>query len=165
MITMGKSMTGGFMPASAVIADSYIMDQIKPGDHGSTYGGNPLAMAVAVASLQTMIEEGMVKNAAIVGPILQSEIAKINSPLTKEVRGRGLFIGIELKKGLNVDANDFSKILMKKGLITKATHNVIVRLTPALVITKEECYQAAEIIRDGIKELEKLNEQRGNSKK
>jgi ornithine--oxo-acid transaminase len=112
-----------------------------------------------------MIEEGMVENSAIVGPILQSEIAKINSPLTKEVRGRGLFIGIELKKGLNVDANDFSKILMKKGLITKATHNVIVRLTPALVITKEECYQAAEIIRDGIKELEKLNEQRGNSKK
>ena len=140
MITMGKSMTGGFMPASAVIADSYIMDQIKPGDHGSTYGGNPLAMAVAVASLQTMIEEGMVENAAAVGPILQSEVAKINSPLMKEVRGRGLFIGIELKKGLHVDANDFSKILMKKGLLTKATHNIIVRLTPALVITKEECY-------------------------
>ena len=162
IITCGKSMTGGFIPASAAICDSDIMDLIKPGDHGSTYGGNPLAMAVSIASLETLIEEGMIENAATVGPILQYEIAKINSPLFEEVRGRGLFIGVELKKDLHVNANDYAKILMEKGLLTKATHNTIVRLTPALVITKEECFQVVEIMADAIKDLEKLNDQRAN---
>ena len=133
-------MSGGFIPVSAAICDSFIMDQIKPGDHGSTYGGNPLAMAVAHASLQTLIEEGMIENSATLGPILQSEVSKINSSLFKDVRGRGLFLGVELKRGLKVDGNDYAKILKKHGLVTKATKESTIRLAPPLVITKEECY-------------------------
>lgn len=158
IITCGKSMSGGFLPASATICDNAIMDVLKPGDHGSTYGGNALAMAVAHASLQTLIEEGLIENAAHVGPILQSELAKINSPLIKEVRGRGLMIGFELKQDLHVNAHDYVKILFDKGLLTKVTRDTIVRLTPALVITKEECFQVAQIFSDAMGELEKLND-------
>lgn len=138
IIAAGKSMSGGFMPVSAAICDRFIMDLIKPGDHGSTYGGNPLAMAVAYASLTTLLEEGMIENAANLGPVLLSEVSNIKSPLIKEVRGRGLFVGLELRNDLKVDGNDLSKILMKKGLVTKATHDSTIRLAPPLVITKEE---------------------------
>lgn len=155
-------MSGGFLPVSAAICDSKIMDHIKPGDHGSTYGGNPLAMAVAYASLQTLLEEGMIENAAMLGPIFLSEISKIKSPLFKEVRGRGLFLGVELKNDLPVDANHFSKILMKHGLITKATKDTTIRLAPPLVITKEEILQAVEIIAKATKDLEKLCEEKSN---
>lgn len=160
IIAAGKSMSGGFMPVSAAICDRFIMDLIKPGDHGSTYGGNPLAMAVAYASLTTLLEEGMIENAANLGPVLLSEVSNIKSPLIKEVRGRGLFVGLELRNDLKVDGNDLSKILMKKGLVTKATHDSTIRLAPPLVITKEEILQAVEIIKAAVKALEILNEER-----
>lgn len=160
IIAAGKSMSGGFLPVSAAICDKNIMDLIQPGDHGSTFGGNPLAMAVAYASLKTLIEEGMIENAANLGPVLLAEVAKIKSPLIKEVRGRGLFVGIEMKSDLKVDGNDLAKILMKKGLVTKATHDSTIRLAPALVITKEEILQAVEIIKEAINACEILNEER-----
>lgn len=122
-------------------------------------------MAVAHASLETLIEEGMIENSAALGPILQAEVAKINSPLFKEVRGRGLFLGVELKRGLHVDGNDFAKVLMKHGLITKATKDSTIRLAPPLVITKDECFRAVEVIARATKYLEKLNEERANQKK
>lgn len=117
-------------------------------------------MAVAYASLKTLIEEGMIENAANLGPVLLAEVAKIKSPLIKEVRGRGLFVGIEMKSDLKVDGNDLAKILMKKGLVTKATHDSTIRLAPALVITKEEILQAVEIIKEAINACEILNEER-----
>lgn len=157
IVTAGKSMTGGFLPASAAMCDAYIMDQIKPGDHGSTYGGNPLAMAVSHAALKTLIEEGMMENALTMGKLLMDGVKSINSPLFKEVRGRGLFIGIEIKDGTHVDGNDFAKKMMAHGLITKATHDTTVRLSPALVINKAEVEQSVEIIAKAAKDLEKLS--------
>lgn len=138
IVTTAKSFSGGFMPASAALCDSHIMDLVGPGDHGSTYGGNSLAMAVAYASLKTLLEEGMIENSAAMGKHLMSGLKSIKSPLFKEVRGRGLFLGIEIKDGVGVDGNDFAKVLFKKGLITKATHDMTCRFSPALVITKSE---------------------------
>ena len=154
IITCGKSMSGGFISVSAAICDSHIMDVIKPGDHGSTYGGNPLAMAVCHASLQTLIEEGMIENSRNLGPVLLSEVRKINSHLFEEVRGRGLFCGIELKKDLHVNGVDMQNILMEKGLLAKATKGTIIRFAPPLVITKEEIHQAVGIVSEAMKALE-----------
>lgn len=94
ILIMGKSMSGGMLPVSGCLADNYIMDQIKPGDHGSTYGGNPLAMAVARAAIETMLDEGMIENSVKQGELLQSEIRKIKTDVFEEVRGKGLFIGL-----------------------------------------------------------------------
>jgi ornithine--oxo-acid transaminase len=164
IIAAGKSMTGGFLPASAAICDAHIMDLIKPGDHGSTYGGNPVAMAVAHAALKTLIEEGMIENADAMGKLLIEGVKSIGSPLFKEVRGRGLFVGIEIRSDSNVDGKDFAKKMFANGLITKATHDTTVRLTPALVINKSEVEQALEIIAKSTKDLEKYNIEKSNKK-
>ena len=97
ILVMGKSMSGGMLPVSGCLADKFIMDEIKPGDHGSTYGGNPLGMAVAQAAVQTLVEEGMVENSARMGQLLKDELLKLDQSFFKEVRGRGLFVGVELK--------------------------------------------------------------------
>lgn len=158
ILVMGKSMSGGMLPVSGCMADNFIMDEIKPGDHGSTYGGNPLAMAVAKAAVQTIVEEGMVENSAKQGELLKSELLNLDQSLFKEVRGRGLFVGVELKSELHVDGNDFAKILYKHGLLTKATHDSTIRLAPPLVITEQEIRQSVEIVGQGLEELKKLNE-------
>lgn len=111
ILIMGKSMSGGMLPVSGCLADNFIMDQIKPGDHGSTYGGNPLAMAVARAAVETIVEEDMILNSRKQGALLKSELLKIETDMFKEVRGRGLFVGVELKDSLKVNGNDFAKIL------------------------------------------------------
>ena len=160
ILIMGKSMSGGMLPVSGCLADNFIMDHIKPGDHGSTYGGNPLAMAVAKTAVETIVEEGMVENSEKQGALLKSELLKIKSDLFKEVRGRGLFVGVELKSDLKVDGNDFAKILFKHGLLTKATHDSTIRLAPPLVITSQEVMEAVEIIKEGTAELERMQEQR-----
>ena len=162
ILVMGKSMSGGMMPVSGCLADDFIMDEIKPGDHGSTYGGNPLAMAVAHAAVKTLVDEGMVENSAAMGALLKSELKKIDSPLFKEVRGRGLFVGVELKEDAHVDGNDYAKLCFKHGLLTKATHDSTIRLAPPLVITEDEVHQSLDIIRAATEDLHALNEQRGN---
>jgi ornithine--oxo-acid transaminase len=164
ILIVGKSLSGGMMPVSGCLSDSFIMDEIKPGDHGSTYGGNPLGMAVAHAAVKTLVEEGMVENSLVQGKLLKEEIEKIKSPLFNEIRGRGLFVGVELRDDLNVDGNDFAKILAKQGLLTKSTHDLTIRLAPPLVITSDEVHEAVEILKRGTLDLERLNEQRGNSK-
>ena len=160
ILVMGKSMSGGMVPVSGCLADAHIMDQIRPGDHGSTYGGNPLGMAVAQAAVEAIVEENMVENSAKQGDLLKSELLKINSDLFKEVRGRGLFVGVELKSDLAVDGNDFAKILCKHGLLTKATHDSTIRLAPPLVITREEVLESVEIIKRALGDLEQLNADR-----
>jgi ornithine--oxo-acid transaminase len=160
ILVMGKSMSGGMMPVSGCLADAFIMDHIQPGDHGSTYGGNPLAMAVAKSAVETIVEEGMVENSAVMGELLLSEISSIDSDLIKEVRGRGLFVGLELKPELKVDGNDLAKILCKKGLLTKSTHDYTIRLAPPLVITSDEVKEAAAIVAEGVHDLRALNESR-----
>lgn len=162
ILVMGKSMSGGMLPVSGCVADDFIMKHIGPGDHGSTYGGNPLAMATAHAAVSTLVEEGMVENSAEMGALMKSELSKISSPLIKEVRGRGLFIGVEVKAEAKVDGNHFAKVLKNHGLLTKATHDSTVRLTPPLVITKSEVMESVEIVAKAVKDLEKMNEQMGN---
>lgn len=158
ILVMGKSMSGGMMPVSGCVADQHIMKHIGPGDHGSTYGGNPLAMATAHAAVKTLVEEGMVENSQKMGEIFKSELQKINCDLYKEVRGRGLFIGVELKHDLKVNGNHFAKILAKHGLLTKATHESTIRLSPALVIQEHEIHEVVEIIKRGTEDLVKLND-------
>ena len=153
ILVFGKSMSGGMLPVSGCLADNFIMDQIKPGDHGSTYGGNPLAMAVAKAAVSAIVDEGMVENSQKQGALLKNELQKIKSDMFKEIRGRGLFVGVELKSSLKVDGNDFAKILMKHGLLTKATHDSTIRLAPPLVINSEEVMQSVEIIKSATADL------------
>ena len=138
ILVMGKSMSGGMLPVSGCLADKFIMDEIKPGDHGSTYGGNPLGMAVAKAAVSTIVEEGLVENSARMGELLKSELRKLDQSLFCDIRGRGLFVGVEIKPDVHVDGNNFAKILAKHGLLTKATHDSTIRLAPPLVITEEE---------------------------
>lgn len=104
----------------------------------------------------------MVENSARMGDLLKSELGKLDQSLFKEIRGRGLFVGVELRNDLNVDGNDFAKILCKHGLLTKATHDSTIRLAPPLVITAEEVKQSVEIVGAGLEDLKKLNEQKGN---
>ena len=158
ILVMGKSMSGGMLPVSGCLADNFIMDEIKPGDHGSTYGGNPLAMAVAKAAVSTIVEEGMVENSAKMGDLMKSGLRNLDQSMVSDVRGRGLFVGVEIKENLHVDGNDFAKILAKHGLLTKATHDSTIRLAPPLVITEEEVRQSVEIVGAGLEDLKKLNE-------
>jgi len=120
MVVLGKSISGGFMPVSGCVANDHIMQHIKPGDHGCTYGGNPLAMATSHTAVKCLIEEGMVENSAKMGAILLSELKKINSPVMKEIRGRGLFLGLEIKKeeGVKVDSGHLVNHLRNNGVLS-----------------------------------------------
>jgi ornithine--oxo-acid transaminase len=162
MLVMGKSMSGGMVPVSGVVADDFIMKHIGPGDHGSTYGGNPLAMATSMAAVKTLIEEGMIENSEKMGAIMKKKLQELNCDLIKEVRGVGLFIGVEIKADAHVDGNTFAKILKEHGLLTKATHDSTVRLTPPLVITESEVNEVVEILAKAALDLVKKNEQLAN---
>lgn len=133
------------------------MDTIKPGDHGSTYGGNPLGMAVARTAVEVIIEEGMVENSLKMGELFTNKLSALKSPSIKEIRSRGLFCGMEFNHDLKYDGNHFAKILMKNGLITKATHKHVIRFAPALVIEESEINEAVEIIDKSLQEFDVLN--------
>lgn len=165
IISVGKALSGGFMPISGAFCDDHIMLNVKPGEHGSTFGGNPLAMATAKASIKTLIEEGMPENALKMGDILGEELSKIKSPIISDTRGRGLFWAVDVRADSKVNGTDFAYILMKLGLLTKATHDNSLRLAPALVITKEEIRDAVKIIKEGVKVLENLDKERSSGKK
>lgn len=126
---MGKALGGGVMPVSAVAANKEIMNVFLPGTHGSTFGGNPLASAVAVAALEVLKEESLAENSRILGDYVLDELRKINNPLIKEVRGRGLFIGIEL----TVSARPYCEKLKELGILCKETHENTIRLSPPQV--------------------------------
>jgi len=160
IICVGKALSGGIMPVSGAFCNNEIMDVIGPGDHGSTFGGNPLGMAVAKAAIKTLVEDGMVENSLRMGEVMRDELATIRSPLIVDQRGRGLFRAIEVNKDSHVNGNDFAYILMKLGFLTKATHDYSIRLSPALVINEKEVKEACGIIKDGLAVLEKLNKER-----
>lgn len=144
---LGKSLAGGTMPVSAVLADEPIMRVLQPGDHGSTFGGNPLACHVALASLQVIVDEGLCQNAEEMGQLFRSAIADLHSPMVKEIRGKGLLnavvfhFGGEPKRDL-----DFSLALLEEGLVAKAAKTNVFRFAPPLVINKSEILQAVDII-------------------
>jgi ornithine--oxo-acid transaminase len=122
---------------SAVLADTHLMDLFQPGDHGSTFGGNPLGAAVARAALAVLVEEHMIENAAAMGAYLLGRLQRIESPHVKAVRGRGLLIGVELHAAAG-GARRFCEALMERGLLCKETHQHVIRFAPPLVITKAD---------------------------
>ena len=145
MVTIGKALSGGMYPVSAVLASKEIMGVFEPGDHGSTYGGNPLGCAVAREALRVIVEEKLCQRAAELGKYLMAQLKKINSPHVDFYRGKGLWIGIVLKETAG-GARRFCEALMEQGILAKETHWNIIRLAPPLVITKEEIDWALERI-------------------
>ena len=133
---IGKALSGGFYPISAVLSNTEVMDVLQPGEHGSTFGGNPLACAVARTALRVLVEEGMIENAAAMGAYFLEGLRQISNPLIKEVRGRGLLIGMELHPEAG-GARPYCKALMDQGLLCKETHEHTIRFAPPLVITRE----------------------------
>jgi ornithine--oxo-acid transaminase len=142
---IGKALSGGFYPVSAVLSTSEVLGVLRPGEHGSTFGGNPLACAVARTAVKVLIEEKMIENAAETGAYFLDELEKIKSSIIKEIRGRGLMIGIELYRDAE-GARTYCEKLMKRGLLCKETHENIIRIAPPLVITREEIDWALERI-------------------
>jgi len=134
---IGKALSGGFYPVSAVLSNSEILGILKPGEHGSTFGGNPLACAVARTALTVLVEEGMIENAAEMGKYFLARLNELKSPYIKEIRGKGLMIGVELSHEAG-GARAFCEKLMKMGLLCKETHENTIRFSPPLVITRDE---------------------------
>ena len=153
ILILGKALSGGVLPVSAVLADDEIMMVIKPGEHGSTYGGNPLACAVAIAALQVLKEENMAENASVMGELLRSEIRKLNSPFIALVRGKGLLNAIVIKHSNPEAAWDLCLTLKENGLLAKPTHGDKIRFAPPLLITKEQVMDCVEIIDRSLQSL------------
>jgi ornithine--oxo-acid transaminase len=137
IVMLGKALSGGFYPVSAVLSDDAVMSVMRPGDHGSTFGGNPLAAAVARAAIRVLVEEDLIANADRLGNYFQERLAAIPSPHVKEVRGRGLLIGVELKPEAG-GARRFCEALRDQGILAKETHINTIRFAPPLVITRDE---------------------------
>ncbi len=146
ILILGKALSGGALPVSAVLCDDEIMLTIKPGEHGSTYGGNPLACAVAIAALQVLKEDKMVENAEVMGELLRSGIRKLNSPFVKLVRGKGLLNAVVIKHDNPEAAWDLCLTLKENGLLAKPTHGDKIRFAPPLLITKEQVMECVGII-------------------
>jgi ornithine--oxo-acid transaminase len=134
---IGKALSGGFYPVSAVLSNKEVLGVFQPGDHGSTFGGNPLGCAIARMALKVLIEEGMIENAAAMGDYLLGRLSRIESDHIKEVRGKGLMIGVELHEEAG-GARRFCETLQTKGLLCKETHENVIRFAPPLIITREE---------------------------
>ena len=139
---MGKALGGGVLPISIVAADKEILSVFEPGSHGSTFGGNPLACAVAIAALDVLESEGLAARSQELGSYLMGKFKTLNSPLIKEIRGRGLFIGIELTAA----ARPYCEQLMERGLLCKETHKTTIRFAPPLIISRSEIDWAFEKI-------------------
>ena len=154
ILILGKALSGGVLPVSAVLCDNSIMMTIKPGEHGSTYGGNPLACAVAMAALQVLKDENMADNAAAMGNLLRSEIEKINSPLITLVRGKGLLNAIQINHNNPEAAWDLCLTLKDNGLLAKPTHGDKIRFAPPLLITADQVMECAAIIGKSLKTFE-----------
>ena len=153
MLILGKALSGGVLPVSAVLCDDEIMMTIKPGEHGSTYGGNPLACAVAIAALEVLKNENLAANAQVMGELLRSEIRKLNSPFVALVRGKGLLNAIVIEHINPEAAWDLCLTLKENGLLAKPTHGDKIRFAPPLLITKEQVMECVGIIDKSLQSL------------
>lgn len=154
IVILGKALSGGTMPISAVLADDEIMLVIKPGEHGSTFGGNPLASKVAVAALEVLKEEKLDENAEKLGKVFREEVSKIKSDMIELVRGKGLLNAIVIKPKNGKEAWDVCLQMKENGLLAKPTHQHIIRFAPPLVINEAQVKEAVAIIEKSIKEIE-----------
>ncbi|MEX1313534.1 MAG: ornithine--oxo-acid transaminase [Desulfotignum sp.] len=150
---IGKALSGGFYPVSAVLSNEAVLGLLQPGQHGSTFGGNPLACAVARAALKVLVQENMIENAADMGAYFLEKLRQIQHPAIKEVRGIGLMIAIELHRNVSGGARPICEALQEKGILCKETHTWIIRFAPPLVITKPDIDWAMERIRDVFSDL------------
>ncbi len=143
VLVLGKALAGGFYPVSAILASREVLGVFRPGDHGSTFGGNPLGCAVAREALKVLVEEGLIERAAELGPYFLERLQRIESEQIQEVRGKGLLIGVELKPEAG-GARRFCRSLKEKGLLCKETHETVIRFAPPLVVTRQDLDWALE---------------------
>ena len=153
-VILGKALGGGLLPVSAFVATNDVMQVFTPGDHGSTFGGNPLAAAVGIAALDVLFEEHMIERSAEMGSHLLDRLATIKSPLVKEVRGKGLFVGLEVDSE-RINARDVVDRLLARGILTKDTHGTVVRIAPPLSIARDDLAWAVGEIRAVVAEIER----------
>lgn len=154
MVILGKAISGGVLPVSAVLADDEVMLTIKPGEHGSTFGGFPLACKVAMAALSVVKEENLVEKAEYLGKIFREEMSKVKSPFIRQIRGKGLLNAIVIQPHQGKEAWDVCEKMAENGLLAKPTHKHIIRFAPPLVITEAELREAMDIIGESINSLE-----------
>ncbi len=152
ILILGKALSGGMCPVSAVLSDDEIMLTIKPGQHGSTFGGNPIACAVAMAALKAARDENMSENAAAMGEIFRNELKKIDSPAVETIRGKGLLNAVVIKPRAGKTAWDLCLMLRDRGLLAKPTHDHIIRFAPPLIISEEQIMECVGIIADALEE-------------
>jgi ornithine--oxo-acid transaminase len=150
ILTLGKALGGGVYPVSAILSSSDVMDVFTPGDHGSTFGGNPLASAVGEAALEVLQEENLTQRAQELGEYFMAGLRRIASPKVKDIRGKGLLIGVEIKEEFGT-ARPYCENLMHLGLLCKETHHQTIRFAPPLVITKEQIDWALDRIEPVLK--------------
>ena len=154
-LILGKALGGGVLPVSMFLAKREVMEVFRPGDHGSTFGGNPLGAAVGLEALNILVDERLPERSAEMGAYLKQELEAIDSPMIAEIRGRGLFVGIEIDRQLGA-ARAICEALMQRGLLSKETHETVVRLAPPLIITKQQIDWAVTQIREVLAELDSL---------
>jgi ornithine--oxo-acid transaminase len=154
ILMLGKALSGGVMPISAVLCDNDIMDTIKPGEHGSTFGGNPLACVVAMAALGVLRDQNLADNAYEMGQLFRYELEKINSPFISKVRGKGLLNAIEVTHQNPNAAWDFCLVLKENGLLAKPTHGNKIRFAPPLIINEAQIRESVSMITKSLKHLE-----------
>jgi ornithine--oxo-acid transaminase len=153
ILILGKALSGGTLPISAVLADDEIMLNIKPGEHGSTYGGNPLACKVAMAALDVLQDEKLAENAQTLGEHFRTALRDLNNPYVAEVRGKGLLNAIVIRHEDKDAAWNLCLALKERGLLAKPTHGDKIRFAPPLVITKEQIDECVAIIKDSLEQL------------
>lgn len=154
-IVLGKALGGGLLAISAFLTSEEIMSVFTPGDHGSTFGGNPLAAVVGLEALNILVEEKLPERSAELGEYMLQQLKQIHSPLIKEVRGKGLFIGLEINPAY-ITAREICLHLMARGVLTKDTHATVIRLAPPLIVTKIQIDQVVKIIREVLKAAEEI---------
>ncbi len=152
-LILGKALGGGLLPVSLFLARRDVMEVFSPGDHGSTFGGNPLACAVGLEALNTLLEEGLIERSARLGTYLLERLRALDSPLLHEVRGRGLFVGIEVERS-RVSARTVCEALLAEGVLSKETHETVLRFAPPLVIQRAQIDQAVSGLRRALQRLE-----------
>jgi ornithine--oxo-acid transaminase len=152
-LILGKALGGGVFPVSAFVGTKAVMELFKPGSHGSTFGGNPLAAAIGYEALCSLEEDGLVENSATLGAYMMEQLRGINSPLIREVRGKGLWLGVDFDPE-KIAARKVCEVLKTKGVLSKETHETVVRLAPPLVIKKEQVDFALDKIRETLRELQ-----------
>ena len=152
-LILGKALGGGFMPVSVFLSSEDVLQWMNPGSHGSTFGGNPLGSAIAKRSLELLYEEGLIENSRVMGEYFKDSLLQLNSKIIKEIRGKGLWLGVEIDPRF-ISGKDLSKLLLEKGILCKETRETTIRFAPPLIIKKDEIDWAVEIIGDAFKNIE-----------